>query len=83
MKQAEQKSAADGKNWDYWAMSSLMSESGPDYADTFMNEYLLPYISYHKIANGGFYKNIYLNDGSYFSIRKNACMDFYFFPFFV
>ena len=39
---------------------------------------MLPYLVYDKYQVSGAVIYVYLNDGSYFFLRKGACIDFYF-----
>ena len=73
------KANADGNNWEYWAEAkSEAGDTTPETATNFANNYLLPYLVYHKYETKDRYLYIYLNDGSYFYIFEGGCIDFIF-----
>ena len=76
MRQVEQKAMADGKSWVDWAETNNFTNgsSGEAITTSFINSCILPYMSYSKATSN----TVYLNDGSYFSLRKGTCFDFTF-----
>lgn len=77
MNQVVLKSQADGNNWNYWAeVTNAEEDDTSETVKNFAEEYVLPYMIYHKykISNKRVY--IYLNDGSYFYMQKGGCIDF-------
>ena len=77
LKQAEAKSKIQGKDWKDWAdTASSSSDNTATTAKNFAHYYLLPYLQYTKTEINGKDFNVYLNNGSYFKMEKNYCIDF-------
>ena len=74
MKQVEQNADAAGKSWMDWVIVNNFTDGGSINIQTFIQECILPYMSYHKVTSD----TVYLNDGSFFTISQGSCLDFVF-----
>ena len=70
MKQVEQNAMTNGKNWADWTYAETDSVD----VTSFLNQCVLPYLSYVKFVNYA----VYLNDGSSFTVSQGSCLDFTF-----
>ena len=73
------KAKADGNDWEYWAeTASNSTDMTSATTSEFAENYILPYIVYHKVKTNSQSVNIYLNDGSNIYLFKGRCLDFVF-----
>lgn len=80
MNQAAIRSKAAGKDWTDWAdTANTTGDSSAGINNTsadFIENYILPYLIYHKTKKSGIYYYVYLNDGTSFYAGKGNCLDF-------
>ena len=76
IQQVTYKAKADGNDWDYWAEEAIESvDNTPATSKEFAEKYVLPYIVYQSYKTVENRTYIYLNDGTYFTLKKGNCID--------